>query len=228
MVTGFGRWSTSSPAKASHAQLDTKAHQVVIQCGYMRNEQDKPISRQGSKENSTSNGANRNMLALPPRVLIGRSTLDNVDQGPIMIAFRNETDAAHYKTYGINFRRDHCYARDSIETRRISTCLNCRELTHQTCSCSRKSKYVLITLHQHRTPFGRPRMLEGYEMPARQHKVCQLQRKPRCERPRLLGVVKTKGTAPARGTHATQGVRNEHAVNLEGLAKPVEESQKAA
>ena len=51
------------------------------------------------------------MLALPPRILIARSTLDNVDHGPIMIAFRNKIDADHYKTYDVSFRGDHRYAR---------------------------------------------------------------------------------------------------------------------
>ena len=46
--------------------------------------------------------------------------VDNVDYGPIVIAFRDEIDAIHYKTYGVFFRGGHCCARDYIETRRIN------------------------------------------------------------------------------------------------------------
>ena len=141
MVTGFERWPTSLPAKASHAQLDTKAHHVVIQHAYIRTVQDKPVPpAEIERELHESNNVNANMLALPPRVLVARSILDNVDHGPIMVAFRNKTDAAHNKTYGVSFRGDHCCARDYIETRRINVCLNCHELTHSTRSCSRKPR----------------------------------------------------------------------------------------
>ena len=35
MVVEFEKWAMSLPVKASHAQLDTKTHQVVIQCAYI-------------------------------------------------------------------------------------------------------------------------------------------------------------------------------------------------
>ena len=35
MVAGFEEWSNSLPMKASHAQLDTKTHQIVIQQAYI-------------------------------------------------------------------------------------------------------------------------------------------------------------------------------------------------
>ena len=55
--------------------------------------------------------------------------LGHVDHGPITIAFCDEIDAFHYKTYGVFFRGGHCYARNHIETRRINRCLDCHELT---------------------------------------------------------------------------------------------------
>ena len=72
------------------------------------------------RELHESNGVNKNMLVLPPRIPIERSTLDNVDHRPILIAFRDETYSTYYKTYGVLFRGDHCFARDYIETRRIT------------------------------------------------------------------------------------------------------------
>ena len=69
------------------------------------------------RELHESNGIESNTLALQLRILVTRNTPDNINHGPI-ITFRNETDAEHYKTYGILFRGDHCYARDYIETKR--------------------------------------------------------------------------------------------------------------
>ena len=113
MVTEFERWSTSLPAKAPHVHLDTKTHQVVIQRAYIRKDKDKPMSpAEIERERHENNGINKNTLVLPPQILIARRTMDSADHGPIMVAFRNETDAAHYKTYGVFFRGDHCYARD--------------------------------------------------------------------------------------------------------------------
>ena len=54
----------------------------------------------------------------------------------------DETDAAHYRTYGVFSRGDRCYARDYIETERTNRCLNFHELTHSTRSCSRKPRCV--------------------------------------------------------------------------------------
>lgn len=76
MVTEFERWSTSLPENASRVQLDTKAHQVVII--YATTNVPAKIER-GLYQ---SNGVNRNMLALPPRILIARSTLNNIYYGP--------------------------------------------------------------------------------------------------------------------------------------------------
>ena len=82
--------------KAFHALLDTKAHKVVIQHAYIRNDSNKPISlAEIERELDESNAINIDGLALPPRILIawhnGRLT--------------NETGAAHYKTYGVFFFR---------------------------------------------------------------------------------------------------------------------------
>ena len=57
------------------------------------------------------------MLALLPRILIAQRTMGSIDHGPITVAFHNETDAAHYKTYGVFFRGDHCYARATSKRR---------------------------------------------------------------------------------------------------------------
>ena len=66
----------------------------------------------------------------------------------------DETDAAHYRTYGVFSRGDHCYARDYIETERTNRCLNFHELTHSTRSCSRKPRCV-----HYRTYFDRQPLL---------------------------------------------------------------------
>ena len=84
------------PAKASHAQLDTKTHQIVTQRAYLRNDQDKPMSpAEIERELHDSNGIEKNTLALQPRILVTRNALEYVNQGPSMIAFRNETDTVH-------------------------------------------------------------------------------------------------------------------------------------
>ena len=95
---------TCLPAKASRAQLDTKTHQIVIQSAYLRNDQDKPMSpAEIERELHDSNGIEKNTLALQPWILVTRNALEYVTQGPIMIAFRDETDATHYKTSsGVN------------------------------------------------------------------------------------------------------------------------------
>ena len=61
-----------------------------------------------------SNLISENMLELLPRILVARSTLDNVDHSLITIAFRSSTDAAHCKPLGVFFRSDHCYTRGYI------------------------------------------------------------------------------------------------------------------
>jgi len=44
MVTEFERWAMGLPMKASHAQLNTKTHQVVVQHTYIQNDKDKTMS----------------------------------------------------------------------------------------------------------------------------------------------------------------------------------------
>src|SRR5258706_3005269 len=68
----------SLPAKASHAQLDTITHQVVLQRVYIRNDEGRPMSpAEIERELHESNGINKNRLALPPRILVARRTMDN-------------------------------------------------------------------------------------------------------------------------------------------------------
>ena len=133
MVTDLERWSTSLPAKAAHAQLDTIAHQVVIQRAYIRNNL---CSQQNRKGPPTGNTIDR--LALPPRILTARRTTDNVDHGPRMVAFHNETDAAHYRTYGVSFGGGPLLRQGlhrNVEGQQIPQLSR----THTTdCSCSRK------------------------------------------------------------------------------------------
>ena len=70
-VTELERWSTSLPAKTSHAQLDTKPHQIVTQRAYIRNDQDKPTTpAENEIELHKSNSIKGNKLALPPRILV--------------------------------------------------------------------------------------------------------------------------------------------------------------
>ena len=135
---------------APHAQLDMKTHQVVIQRAYIRDGKHKPLSpAEIERELHESNGINKNMLALPPRILIAQRTMDSVYHGPIMVAFRDETDAAHYKTYGVFFRGDYCYARDYTKTKRINRCFHSHELTHSTRSCSCKPRCVHCASTEH-------------------------------------------------------------------------------
>ena len=90
--------------KLSHAQLDTKFHQIVVQQAYIRNDHDKPMtSAEIAEELLNSNGIDGDMLALPPCLLVARTAIDNVDHGPVMIAFCNEIDTIHFKTYRVFF-----------------------------------------------------------------------------------------------------------------------------
>ena len=144
--------STSLPVEAPHAQLDTKTHQVVIQHSYVRHDQDKPVSpAEIERKLNESNRISENMLALLPRILVARSTLDNLDHSLITIAFRGETDAAHCKTLGAFFGSDYCYTRGYIEMRRIN-----RYLTHIP-DMQLRPQTKVRTLHQpqHSTLFSR-------------------------------------------------------------------------
>ena len=96
-----------------------------------------------------SNGIEKNTRALQPWILFTRNALEYVNQGRIMIAFRNETAAEYYKTYGIFFMGDHWYARGYVETKRINKHLSCHELTHPTGNCSRKPRCVHCTSTGH-------------------------------------------------------------------------------
>ena len=234
MVQGFDKWSTSLPLKASHAQLDTKTHQIVIQRAYIRNDLNEPMtSNEITEELFNSNGINRARLALPPRILVARATLDNVEHGPIMIAFKNETDAIHYKTYGVFFRGGHCYARDYVETRRINRCLNCHELTHPTHSCSRKTRCVHCSSTEH----------TSVEHPKHECKECEKDAK--CPHNNLKCIncngnhasndpgcpvwIKHRGLLRDAGPSQQRqplGGRNKHAARLADIAKPARESQK--
>ena len=89
------------------------------------------------------------MPALLARIPIARNTLDNVDHGPIMNAFRNETDATHYRPYGVSFIGDHYYDRPYIETRGFIGSLICHGIAHPTRSCSRETRYVQCTSAEH-------------------------------------------------------------------------------
>ena len=120
MVKEFESWMTCLPAKASHAQLNMKTHQIVIQHAYLCNDQDKPMSlAEIERELHDSNGIKKNTMALQPRILVTWNMLEYVTQGPIIVAFHNEMNTTHYKTYGIFFRGQHCFARDYIKTKRI-------------------------------------------------------------------------------------------------------------
>ena len=121
MVTQFERWSTSLPAKAPHAQLVTKTHQ---EANAPSNDQDKLMAPAESERGfHESNGINRNMLVLPPRILIARSTLDNVDHAT------RQTQLTIKLTAYSSEATDHCHARDDIETKRTNRCPNRHELT---------------------------------------------------------------------------------------------------
>ena len=79
------------------------------------------------REFQESNGMNRNMLVLPPRILIRRRTSDNVDHATRQMQLTIKLTAS-----------SHCYARGDIETKRFNRCLNRYELTHPTRSRSLK------------------------------------------------------------------------------------------
>ena len=234
MVEAFDKWSNSLPMKASHAQLDTKTHQIVIQRAYIRNDLNKPMtSTEIAEELFNSNGIDRRQLALPPRILVARTTLDNVEHGPVMIAFKDEADAIHYKTYGMFFRGGHCYVRDYVETRRINRCLICHELTHPTRSCSRKPRCVHCSSTEHISA----------EHPKHECKECK--EDERCPHNNLKCVncggnhasndtgcpVWLKRRGLLRDVGPTQqrqppGGRNRHTAKLADIAKPAKESQK--
>ena len=58
--------------EASHAQLDTKTHQVVVQRADIRNDEDKTMSpAEIERELYESNGIETGTLALLPRILAG-------------------------------------------------------------------------------------------------------------------------------------------------------------
>ena len=80
MVAEFESLSTSLPVEAPHAQIDTKTHQIVIQHSYVRNDRDNPMSpAEIERKLNESNRISDNILALLPRILVARNTLDNVD-----------------------------------------------------------------------------------------------------------------------------------------------------
>ena len=121
------------------------------------------------RELNESNGVDTNMLALPPRVLVTRSILDNVDHGPIMIAFCNKTDAAHYKAYGVP--SEAITATPETTLKREDQQIPQLPRTH-TLDTQLQPQTKVRTRYQHRTRFGRPPqvgmqgMREGDEMPA--------------------------------------------------------------
>jgi len=140
----------SLSTKATHAQLDIKTHQVVIQCACIHNNQNKPMSLMEIKQELYEcNRIEKSTLALRPYILVAQNTLDNVVHGPIMITFHNKTDVAHIKTYRLFFRGDHCYIRDYIKMKRMNRCLNCHELMHPTHSCSCKPRCIHCTSTEH-------------------------------------------------------------------------------
>jgi hypothetical protein len=236
MVEAFEEWTACLPTKASHAQLDTKTHQIVIQRAYLRNEHDEPMSSaEIEKELYDSNGIKGNSLALRPRILVTRSTLNNVNYGPIMIAFRNETDAEHYKTYGIFFKGEHCYTRDYIETKRINRCRNCHELTHPTRSCNCKPRCIHCTSTDH-TSTDHPKHEckecgEDITCPHNNLKCANCNGNHAANDPGCSVWIKRKGllkdAGPTRRTPLPPpGERNKHAINLADLAKPARGPQK--
>jgi hypothetical protein len=65
MVTEFKKWIMCLPTKASHAQLDIKTHQIVIQRAYLHNDQDQPMTpTEIERELHNSNGIEEKALAL--------------------------------------------------------------------------------------------------------------------------------------------------------------------
>lgn len=67
MVAEFEKWSTSLSMKAPHTQLNTKTHQIVIQCAYIQNNYNKLMTPVEIAEKlHSSNSIKRKVLALPP------------------------------------------------------------------------------------------------------------------------------------------------------------------
>jgi len=123
MVKEFERWSMSLPTKASHAQLDAKPHQVVIQRAY---DEDKPRSpAEIERELHESDGINKIGWHYHPRYCSRRGQWTASHNGRLP----QREGTAHYETYGVFLRGDHCYTKDYVETKRINRCLNCHELT---------------------------------------------------------------------------------------------------
>ena len=186
-----------------------------------------------AEELHNSNGIDRNMLALPPCILVARAMLENVDHGPIMIAFQNEIDAVHYKTYSVFFRGGHCYARDYIETRRINRCLNCHELTHPTCSCSCKPRCVHCSSTEHVSaehPKHECKECEKGETCLHNNLKCincngnHASNDPGCPVwMKRRGLLKDAGPTQQR---KPLGGRSRHTAKLADIAKPVKISQK--
>ena len=115
--------------------------------------QDKPMSpAEIERELNESNGVNKNMLVQPPRILIARSTLDNVEHRPHNDRLPQRDRRSSLQNIRRIFRGDHCFARDCIETRRINRCLDCHELIHPMRSCSRKPSCLHYTTLHYTTP----------------------------------------------------------------------------
>ena len=234
MVIEFDKWSTSLPMKVSHAQLNTKTHQIVIQHAYLRNDLDILMTpTEIAEELYDSNGIDKQMLALPPHILVTRATLNNVDHSPIMIAFQNETDTMHYKTYSVFFRGGHCYARDYVETKRINRCLNCHELMHPTHSCSHKPRCIHCSSTEHLSaehpkhdckeckkdetcPHNNLRCINCNGNHASNDPGCPVWMKRR-------GLLKDAGPTKQK---KPPGGRNRHTAKLADITKPAKESQK--
>jgi hypothetical protein len=236
MVTEFEKWTMCLPTKASHAQLDTKTHQIVIQRAYLRNPQDQPMTpTEIERELCNSNSFEENALALRPRILVARNALENTNYGPIMIAFRNEIDAEHYKTFGIFFKGEHCYTRDYIETKRINRCLNCHELTHPTRSCNRRPRCVHCTSTDH-TSADHPKhdckeCRNDAKCPHNNLKCANCNGNHASNDPgcpvwlKRRGLLKDAGPTQ-RGPPPRERERNRHAANLADLVKPARGSQR--
>ena len=156
--------------------------------------------------------------------------MDNVDHSPITIAFCDEIDAFHYKTYSVFFRGGHCYARNHIEARRINRCLNCHELIYSTRSCSRKPRCVHCTSTEHVSAEHPKHECKESEKKCPRNNL----KYPDCNvnhavnYPGCLVWMKRRGFLKDAGpTRQKQppGRRNKHAVKVAGLARSVKESQ---
>ena len=94
--------------------------------------------------------------------------MDNVDHGPIMIAFCDKIDALHYKTYGVFFRGGHCYARNTLkqeESTDASTATNSH--TRQAAATVNQDAYIAPapSMFRQNTPSTNARNAEEQEMP---------------------------------------------------------------